>query len=229
MSAPRPTPSPIPEGCERALFFGGPFAPPHAAPLDLACAVRDDWMGDDAALVIIPAARSPHKDSGPIASDADRVAMLRLAAKRRVNVFVWTDEIDRGGPSYTIDTLTRAREQCPETIMRLLIGSDQAREFHRWKQPREIIELADPIVMLRPPDNYGHQLLKAMRETGFWNDDDLAKWSTRLETRTHNETSSTHVRELLARSPDSPELDELIDPEVRVYITAANLYRVDRH
>ena len=60
MPAPRPTPIPIPEGCERALFFGGTFDPPHAAHLDLACAVRDDWMGDDAALVFIPAARSPH-------------------------------------------------------------------------------------------------------------------------------------------------------------------------
>ncbi|MFO0834021.1 MAG: nicotinate (nicotinamide) nucleotide adenylyltransferase [Phycisphaerales bacterium] len=229
MSAPRPTPIPIPEGCERALFFGGTFDPPHAAHLDLACAVRDDWMGDDAALVVIPAARSPHKQSNPIASDADRVAMLRLAAKRRVNVFVWTDEIDRGGPSYTIDTLQRAREQRPDTTMRLLIGSDQAREFHRWKQPREIIELADPIVMLRPPDTHGRHLLAAMRKADFWSDEELAKWSTRLETRTSNETSSTHVREILARNPDSPELDELIDPEVRVYITAANLYRVERH
>lgn len=225
MPAERPTPIPIPAGCERALFFGGTFDPPHSSHLNLACMVRDQWLGDDAALVLVPAARSPHKPSSPVASDADRVAMLKLAAKRRVNAFVWTDEIDRPPPSYTIDTLRRARAQCPETEMRLLIGSDQAREFHRWKEPREIIDLAEPIVMLRPPDQHGRHVLLALREAGFWSDDELAQWSTRLETTTHDETSSTRVRELLASRPESPELDDLLDPEVRVYITAANLYR----
>lgn len=225
MPGSRSTPIPIPEGCERALFFGGSFDPPHAAHLDLACAVRDEWLGDDAALVVVPAARSPHKESAPRATDGDRVAMLRLAAKRRANVFVWTDEIDRGGPSFTVETLARAREQRPETLMRLLIGSDQARVFHLWKRPRDIIALAEPIVMLRPPDTQGLAVIGAMREAGFWSEDELAQWSSRLEARTRNEASSTRVREMLANEPDSPELDRLLDPEVRVYITAGNLYR----
>lgn len=157
------TPLPLGPGARRVLLFGGTFDPPHTGHTRLPAAARDRlWPGrDDAWIVFVPAARSPHKTTAARASDEDRVAMLRRAAEGIARAVVWTDEIDRArwsasrgveAPSYTVDTVDRAREvlpAAPRIELRLLIGADQAAAFHRWRSPRRIIALAPPVVMSR--------------------------------------------------------------------------------
>ena len=74
---------------------------------------------------------------------------------------VSTIELDRPGPSYTVDTLEHLRKAVGDTELRLLVGSDQAVSFQQWKDWPRILELASPVVMLRPPldaEAYEHRL-----------------------------------------------------------------------
>ena len=78
-------------------MFGGSFDPPHLWHTKIASAARRQVFGPKGVVVFVPAARSPHKKHGPVASDEDRVAMLRLATRRMKRCVIWTDEIDRRG------------------------------------------------------------------------------------------------------------------------------------
>lgn len=215
--------------------------------------------GRSAWLLYVPAARSPLKDEGPEASDEDRVAMLRLATAGLERAAVWTDEIDRGRrspaqPSYTIDTirrLERAAAACAGTSadaglgeghgagwrvsLRLVIGSDQAAEFHRWRSPRDLIARAEPLVLLRAPNGGGaaaaaaEALTEAMARAGYWSPEELEAWRSRLAPVPLVDASATRVREAIRRAPADPAarqwLREVLAPEVLRYIETHRLYR----
>lgn len=147
-----PSPLCLADDCTSVLLFGGVFDPPHAGHVSLAALARDEVMGKGTELVFVPAACSPHKPGGAIASDSHRLAMLELATSDVPNCSIWTDELDRGGASYWVETLERARAQLNTSVlMRFLIGADQAIAFHRWRAFADILSLAEPIVMLREP------------------------------------------------------------------------------
>jgi nicotinate-nucleotide adenylyltransferase len=233
---------PVPPGVPLVVLIGGTFDPPHRAHIDLPLKVRDElerrggeeWVGE-AWLVYIPAARSPHKGTGPVASDADRVNMLRLALADRERTGVWTDEIDRAAhdaPSYTIDTLRRARQWLDghggaDTQLRLLIGADQAMAFHRWRDPHAIVALAEPALMLRPPVDTAKKLVDAMLATGEYTAQELLDtWSKRFVDVGVIEAAATSVREALAaRSSNPTQLRAVLDERVLDYITAHHLYQ----
>jgi nicotinate-nucleotide adenylyltransferase len=139
-------------------------------------------------------------------------------------------EVDRPGPSYMIDTLrelhlqliTAAGEDAADPRrrprMRLLIGSDQALDFTRWREWRAIVDLAPPVVMPRPPAT--RTSLAALYRERF--PKDLAsRWSTWTLDLPTDGVSSTAVRERLERGE---EVGELLAPEVRAIIEADGLY-----
>ncbi|MCL4221624.1 MAG: nicotinate-nicotinamide nucleotide adenylyltransferase [Phycisphaerales bacterium] len=165
-----PTPLPVPVCGGRLVLFGGSFDPPHRAHLFFARFLLGRFP--EAVVLTVPAARSPHKASGPLASPEQRCAMLRLGlldvglwpadapgaaepapAGPSARVGIWTDEIDRsdgGEGSYWIDTLRRARALIPpEVSLSFVVGSDQLAAFDRWREPHEILRLASPIVLVR--------------------------------------------------------------------------------
>jgi nicotinate-nucleotide adenylyltransferase len=86
------TPLPVPKGAAAVLLCGGVFDPPHKAHVEIPRRVRDELFGRGAWLVYVPAAKSPHKLDGPVASDEERVEMLRLATARVARCAIWTDE-----------------------------------------------------------------------------------------------------------------------------------------
>ncbi len=233
---PTPPPTPLPtEDCESGvLLFGGVFDPPHAGHVVLAAGARDGVMGRSARLVFVPAAQSPHKPGGAVASDGQRLAMLDLATRDVPNCSIWTDEIDRGGPSYWIQTLERARGLLGAGVdLRFLIGADQAVAFHRWHRYREILGCAEPIVMLREPTGSVPVLEEALREAGVWTEKEVARWLSWIWTGGLVDVSSTRVREQTrdteARETEGDEggegrLDDL-DPLVRAYIEREGLYQ----
>lgn len=224
---------PVPPETRLVVLVGGTFDPPHRAHVELPARVRDVLEGGSAGawLVYVPAARSPFKTDGPVASDADRVKMLTLALEGTPRACVWTDEIDRaeaGEPSYTVDTLERARRWldangCAGAAMRLLIGADQALAFHRWREPRRIISLAEPVVMLRPPVDTPRALVEGMRATGAWSDAELGAWESRVVDVGVIDAAATSIRERLA-SGGASVVEGVVDPRVLEYIREHGLY-----
>lgn len=217
-----PTPLPVPDGRTPVLLMGGSFDPPHRAHIELALAARDHLWGDRGWAVLIPSARSPHKDHPPGASGLHRVQMLRLASQDVPRMSVWTDELDRGDqPSYWVDTVRRCVAQLlPGTPCRTLLGSDQALAFGRWRDPGEIQRLAPAVVALRPPHATREQFLRALGPVS-------AEWVDRVLPWAARDVSATRVRELLAHRAQPlalAELRTLLHPAVLDYILDQGLY-----
>lgn len=216
---------PVPPGTDRVLLVGGSFDPPHCAHAELPHAARQALWGGDGWLMYVPAAQSPHKADAPQASAADRTAMLRLALRGVERAAVWTDELERGGVSYTVQTLRRARMALgTNCAMRLLIGADQAAVFHRWREPREVIALAEPAVMLREPFGSAAALVGAMRVDGFWTDAELEAWRRRVLSLPMVPASATDARDLLRRGGATTALEGTLPALVIDYIRERGLY-----
>ncbi|MFM9902053.1 MAG: nicotinate-nicotinamide nucleotide adenylyltransferase [Polaromonas sp.] len=211
--------TPLPRPAEElvgadVVLFGGSFDPVHRAHVDLGEQVRagvEARPGVRAAwLAYVPAARSPHKNQGPVGSDADRTAMLRLALDGKPRTLLWTDELDRaaraGGPSYTVDTLRRLAEVLRSAgagsaapRLHLLIGADQALAFHRWREPHAILALADPIVLLRAPAEHAESLLERVLAEGRWSAAEAGAWRRSVLVLPTDDVSSTQIRLAAAR------------------------------
>lgn len=213
---------PIPEDVMTLLIFGGAFDPPHKGHVELPARVVEEIDADW--LLYVPAAHAPLKKKGPIASGEDRLAMLKLAIAGHDRTSVTDAEIVRGGTSYTLDTLRQLRGRLPDDIaLRLLIGADQAASFHRWRAPDEVIELAEPVVMLRPPEESAETLLD--RLSAHWPADELLQWESRIVEMPIRNASSTRVREILrAEGPQSAALERLVPAPVLRYIAERGLY-----
>lgn len=218
----------MPTTARGVLLVGGTFDPPHIAHVDLPRSARDRLCGRGWWLVYVPAARSPHKADGPRVSDEDRVEMLRLAIRRVPRCAIWTDELDRPGPSYWVDTLRRAATIAPATPLRFVIGTDQAIAFHRWREPREILQLAEPLVMLRPPHRSPAGVIRAMRAASFWTQSELDLWRSWIDDDHVVRISATDIRAALSSpKPTAAQrraIETQLAPTVRRYIARKELY-----
>lgn len=132
----------------RLGIFGGTFDPVHLGHLLLAEYAREHALLDK--VWFVPAARSPHKQDRQPASDADRIAMLELAIGGHAAFQVSRLEIDRGGLSYTVDTLCELSRQQVEADLFFILGGDSLSEFGTWREPQRILELATPLIVSRP-------------------------------------------------------------------------------
>jgi nicotinate-nucleotide adenylyltransferase len=132
----------------RIGIFGGSFDPIHYGHLILAEQCREQAKLQE--IVFVPAAKAPHKPDGAEASDRQRVEMLQLAIAGHFAFTVSQIELERGGKSYTIETLENLKSLEPESELFLLIGADSLENFAAWKQPEQICKLAVPLVFSRP-------------------------------------------------------------------------------
>jgi len=137
----------------RLAVIGGSFNPVHTGHLALADEVRCA-LGYDR-IVLIPAASPPHKALSGDASAEDRLAMLELAAAGVPWLSVDSCELDRGGVSWTIDTLEYLQSvfRDIEGKVGLVIGADLAPGFTKWRRAGEIARIADIVLARRPPDS----------------------------------------------------------------------------
>jgi nicotinate-nucleotide adenylyltransferase len=143
----------------RLGIFGGSFDPVHNGHLALATACHEQAALDE--IWFMPTAIQPLKQHGPHATNSQRVEMLQLAIdaqqsepgrpRPRVDDSwrVCTLEIDRGGFSYTVDTLRQIHIELPEALLFFMIGADAIRDVPQWKEPAEIFRLATPLVVRR--------------------------------------------------------------------------------
>ncbi|MEP6966196.1 MAG: nicotinate (nicotinamide) nucleotide adenylyltransferase, partial [Polaromonas sp.] len=123
----------------RIGVFGGAFDPPHNAHVALARAALEQFALD--ALYIVPTGQAWHK-ARTLSDAEDRLAMTRLAFGDIAGVVVDERELQRAGPTFTIDTLQALQAENPAAQLYLFIGADQFSTFRQWHKWQEILELA---------------------------------------------------------------------------------------
>ncbi len=203
---------------QRVLIFGGTFDPPHLGHTALPPLVARR-LGCTR-IIYIPAAANPLKTGSPPTAVEHRLAMLRLALAQVPDAEISTIELDRPGPSYTIDTLRELRRQLGDGIdLSLLIGSDQALAFHDWKDWARLLELATPAVMVRPPldeASFRKQL------SDIYPREEVERWLTWATPVPQMDICATDLRRRLAAGG---EVRGLLDPAVWAYIREHGLYQ----
>jgi len=130
----------------RLGLLGGTFDPPHVAHLAIA-----EWAREQLGLervIFVPAATPPHKPGRPVTAAADRLAMAELAVAGNPAFEVSRIEIDRGGRSFTLDTLTQLAASGIHDPW-LVLSSEALASFPSWRRPERILELARLAVVPR--------------------------------------------------------------------------------
>ena len=191
---------------ERLGIFGGTFDPPHVGHLVTAVNVRHDLALDRVLLVVND---QPWQKLGTrdISSAEDRFAMVEAAVGDVEGLEASRMELDRGGMSYTADTLTQLLAADPTLDLYVILGSDAAVSVPSWERADEVRALSTIVVVERPGSGEGQPPLG---------------WSwVRVEVP-RLEVSSTDLR---ARVVDGRPLDYLLPPAVIDTIERRGLYR----
>jgi nicotinate-nucleotide adenylyltransferase len=136
-------------GGKRIGILGGTFDPPHIGHLWLAT-LAADALGLSRVL-LMPAARPPHKGSRPVSNAADRVMMTRLAIAGDPSLDLSLIEMERPGPSYTVDSLVELRASLGGGAdLVLIMAADTLAEIDTWREPFRLLALAEWAVGPRP-------------------------------------------------------------------------------
>lgn len=160
-------------------------------------------------VVFIPTATQPLKAGRAAASAEQRLHMVQLLVNGDERFDVSAIEVDRGGLSYTVDTLASLSASWTDAALFLLLGSDAAESFPQWRQPDRIVELATVVVLTRVGDSDGSAV--ASRIPG----------ARALATR-RIDVSSTEIRE---RVREGKSIRGFVPEAVADYIKAERLYR----
>ncbi len=210
-------------------IFGGTFNPVHYGHLRGAEAVLANTQADKA--LFIPVSTPPHKDQTSLVPAVHRVEMLRLAIEGNPAFALSTMEVDRGGVSYTIDTLTEIFDTySPRPEVSLVIGTDSFNEFSSWHRYLEIIELANLVVIGRAGMELKEisEVLPVELAGSFCYDskDDVFKSPEgrfiKFLDSASVDISSSMIRDLIARGEG---LKHLMPDKVIDYIKENGLYR----
>jgi nicotinate-nucleotide adenylyltransferase len=122
-------------------ILGGTFNPPHLAHMVCASEARAQLSLD--LVLLVPTGVPPHKEMEEEPGRAHRLEMCRLAADGHGDwLEVSSIEIDRDGPSYTVDTLGEINATRPGDELTFIVGGDMAWSLPSWHQPQTILELA---------------------------------------------------------------------------------------
>jgi len=132
----------------RIGFFGGSFDPVHLGHLLVAQAAREELQLDR--IYFIPANESPFKPDRRLAASASRVALLRLALCGNAYCEIDCQELERGGVSYTIDTVQSYAARFPGVELYYLIGADHVEQLGKWRKAQELAGMIEFVVIPRP-------------------------------------------------------------------------------
>jgi len=144
------------QGSERLGVFGGTFDPFHTGHLAAAQDVLEE-LGL-ARILFVPAGLPPHKAAGKLTPGEIRLRMVRDAVAADPRFDVSEIEIERDGPSWTVDTLRALTDLHPGAELHLIMGADQWAGFPEWRDPRGVAALARIVVMSRAGDGAGDQV-----------------------------------------------------------------------
>ncbi len=144
LMAPRAAPQarvsqPAPEGAARRIgVLGGTFDPPHVGHLWLAAFAAGALDLDR--VLFMPAAKPPHKGQRPISKATDRLLMTRLAIHADPLFELSALEMERPGPSYTIDSVAELKRLYPEAQLFLVMAADSLAQIDTWREPDRLLD-----------------------------------------------------------------------------------------
>jgi nicotinate-nucleotide adenylyltransferase len=133
---------------QNLALFGGSFDPVHLGHLLVAQAAREELTLNR--LFFIPAAQSPFKPDRTPTPASERLRLLRLALVGKTDCEVDTQEIKRGGVSYTIDTVRDYARRFPNSSLFYLIGADNVAHLPKWREAAELARLVEFVAIPRP-------------------------------------------------------------------------------
>lgn len=188
----------------RVALFGGSFDPVHHGHLLIAQDALEQLRLDR--LVFIPAGINPHKlQQAPIASPLQRLQMLQAATAGVAHFECDPLELERSGPSYTVDTVEAYKQRWPQARLFLLLGEDNLAKLHTWHRIERLRELVEFVC-------FGRTLGEGQAPSP---QDHL-----RLERRI--DISSTEIRQRIARGLP---IHYLVPESVRALIQSNALYK----
>lgn len=185
-------------------IFGGTFDPIHFGHLRTAFEILQALRFSEVRLM--PCGNPPHRDQ-PVAASALRLRMVQVATEGQQGFVVDDRELQREGPSYSVDTLAALRSEFPLRPLALVIGMDAFLSLPKWYHWREILQLAHIVVAHRPgwraPDMGPLGELLADRGTHRIGDlHDARSGHIYIHDVTQLEISSSEIRELVAVGRD---------------------------
>lgn len=136
----------------RIGILGGTFDPPHRGHLAAARAVRET-LGLDEVILMVAGEPWQKVAERSITPAGIRVEMVAALVAGEPGLVVGEDEVRRGGPTYTVDTLRALRTNHPDTEYFIILGSDAARNLHTWREAGEVVRLSTLVVVNRPADD----------------------------------------------------------------------------
>lgn len=188
----------------RIGVFGGTFDPPHAGHV-LVAGDACESLGLDT-VIWIPVAQQPLKDAQPLASATDRGKMVELTIEGDPRFTLETVEMERGGLSFTVDTIEALKRKYAGAELVLLVGADSWASFDRWRDPERILELARVALIARAGEY-------ASAQSGY---------QPEVVTARRVDVSSTEIRDRVRRGLP---INGFVSEAVRRHIVEAGLYR----
>jgi nicotinate-nucleotide adenylyltransferase len=195
-------PFPSGSGAKKLGILGGSFDPIHLGHIAIARQALGQAKLDH--VILVPAWQSPHKSGTGRATPRQRLAMVEIAVGLESAMSVETMEIDRPGPSFSVETAERLQSQFPESDLFWILGSDQWDVLETWKDHLRLAELVTFLIFPRPAPGVPKSGIRSLR----------------LDYRI--DISSTEVREALRMGLPT---DHLLDPDVKNYIMQNKLYQ----
>ena len=214
----------------RIGIFGGTFNPIHCGHLRSAEDVREAFSLDR--VYFVPAARPPHKSGEGLAPAAHRLRMVELAIADNPCFAASSIELERAGPSYSIDTIRYFLSVFRPAALVFIVGIDAFRELSSWKEYETIPALCDIVVTSRPGEENpaaAHLLPVALKDA-FWYDSPTHMFKHRsghfLTLRSINGLSiaSSTIRTMIQQGRS---IRYLVPIAVETYIDCHHLYQTE--
>ena len=165
-------------------------------------------------LWLMPNATPPHRTAVPVAPAEDRMRMVELAVAGYDGLLPSRTEVDRGGISYTIDTIRQLAHEYPRQRFAFLIGSDAALQIRSWHDASALLDEGYFVIFNRPETALA---LETLRELGF------APARSRI---VHLDTPAIAAHQVRDRVARGVPIDELVPAAVADYIRTHELYQV---
>lgn len=208
---------PVPDPIHRGIF-GGTFDPIHLGHTGAARQVVTITGLDE--LHVIPSSVPPHRGQ-PVASASQRLDMVRIALASEARMVADSRELRRSGSSYTVDTVAEMRSEYPDSRFSIILGLDAALELDRWHRWRELLDMVDVLVMVRPGWSLPAKLPQWWDNATGESPPGVSTGKIHYVEITPMNVSATRIRDRLRAGED---VSEFLHPEVLDYIRKNELY-----
>ncbi len=203
------------------LYFGS-FNPVHIGHLVIANHLANNSDLDQIWLVVSP--QNPHKKKSSLLADHHRLALVKVAVDDNPKLRASDIEFKLPQPSYTVNTLAYLKEEYPNNSFTLIMGEDNLRSFHKWKNYEQILKNHEIVVYPRVLTIQELEKIKA--------GEDISKTSSNIDIQKENITvlentpimkiSSSYIRKAIK---ENKSVKYLLTPEVEKYCHEMNFYR----